>query len=136
MPTVNPLSLGVLGEIDLTDWLRGLIGGIVSGGANAIIGGFGVAMVDPTHFGVGTADSFKVMGTLFLFNGLLGGAAFLAKKPVPDIRTVTNTVQTTERRPEEKKVVVSTTEETHVEPLDKGTRTGIGTGDGGSGGGK
>jgi hypothetical protein len=104
-------------EIDFTDWARGLIGAVISGGSNAVVAGFSVGAVDPKDFAIGSTNSFHVMGLMFLFSGVLGGAAFLAKRPVPDLKTVTKTVQTTEPQQDGAKVV-STVKETHQEPID------------------
>lgn len=116
------LSLGFLGDVDLTDWVRGLLGGLISGGASAVTGAFSAAVVDPKDFGLLTSNSFKMMGVMFLFNGILGAAAFLAKKPIPDLKHVETTVRRIDTQPiqgtgDGTSTVIRTTKETHTEPI-------------------
>jgi len=117
------LSLGFLGDVDLTDWVRGLLGGIISGGANAITGAFGAAIVAPQDFALLSSNSFKMMGIMFIFSGILGAAAFLAKKPIPDLKHVETTVRSIETQPimtgtgDGTKTTISTTKESHTEPI-------------------
>jgi len=39
------LSLGFLGDVDLTDWVRGLLGGFITGGAGAVTSAFSAAAI-------------------------------------------------------------------------------------------
>lgn len=108
------LPLGI-GNLDFEDWLHGLIAAFVQGGAGAVTGGITVATMDPKDYFLGSHKLYALMLAMFLVNGILGAMAFLRQKPVPDYKTVKTTVETTEqaRRPA---VVVTTVEETHVEP--------------------
>lgn len=113
------LSVGWFGNLDFTDWVRGLIAAIVSGGAGAVTGAFVVASNDPTKYAIGNAASLKLMVSLFAVNGLLAGMNFLRTKPLPDIKTVTTPVKTVEQKTDPKSTVVTTVKEVEVVPVTK-----------------
>lgn len=115
-PLLLPLGLG---ELDLANWLRGLVAAIISGGAGAISGGLAVTLKDPNHYNLqdGLGNVMSIMSTAFIINGLIGAAMYLTKSPLPEFKTVTTTVEKTETGPPAKTTTVTTREEKHTEPL-------------------
>jgi hypothetical protein len=108
------LPLG-FGNIDFSDWFRGLVAAFVSGGAASVTAGFSVAIKDPEHFPVGSGNFYSVIWQTFIMAGVLGAMAFLRTKPIPDLKIVTTSVavsQTGSAPP----VTVATVSETHQEP--------------------
>ena len=105
------------GDLDWSDWLRGLIAAFVGGGASAFTGGLVVAGQDSTHFAMGSPNSFKLMAYIFLASGASSAMAFLRQKPVPDLKTITTTVITTGKTSDLNPIVVTKVQETHVEPV-------------------
>lgn len=110
------ISLGAIGNLDFEDWLLGLAAAFIQGGASAVVGGVAVAMVDPTHFNPATGNFYKVVVAVFLMNATMGMFSFLREKPVPQKKVVTTTTETTETAIKPP-VVVTTVQETHIEPL-------------------
>ncbi len=102
--------------LDIGDWLRGLVAACVSGGSSAVVSGGVVAVQDPEHFRGGGA--FRLMGLMFLTNAAMGMFLYLKQKPVPDLKTVSTTVQTTEKTAGA--VVQTTVKEVHQEPITPG----------------
>lgn len=108
------LPLG-LGRVDFTDWLRGLLGAFIQGGASAVTASF-VASSLTKDLSIGSAKFFELVATVFLINGTMGFFSFLRDKPLPELKTVTTTVQTTEKvKPAA--TIVTTVQETHQEPV-------------------
>jgi hypothetical protein len=103
------------GELDFTDWIRGLVSAFVSGGASAVT----TAVVAPAltpELAAGTAKFFILVGSVFVMSGVIGMANFLRTKPIPDLKTVTKMAQTvTELSPTS--IKVNTVTETHTEPV-------------------
>ena len=108
------LPLG-FGSLDFGDWIRGLMSAVISGGASSVTAGFVVGAKDGDHFAVGSWNSIELMGTVFLATGILSGFNFLRTKPLPDVKVVKTTVETTSvaKKPD---IVVKTVEETRMEP--------------------
>lgn len=111
------LPLG-FGELDFEDWFRGLIASFISGGASALTSGFTVSAMDPKdyNFQTGFSKLMSLMSAMFLVNGVMSMALFLRNKPVPDMKTIKMTTETTTvgAKPI---VEVKTVEETHVESV-------------------
>jgi hypothetical protein len=104
------------GNIDWTDWVRGLLSSFVVGGSNAVVSGGIVSLNDPEKYAFGTFKFFELIGSVFVVSGTLNMLSFLRTKPLPELKTVTTTTQTTEVvKPAA--VVVTTVEETHQEPI-------------------
>ena len=78
--------------------------------------GFVVAMNDPVHYGLGTAKFLEVVGSVFIISGVLSGMNFLRTKPMPELKKVVTTVQTT-ATPAKPPIVVTTVETTKLEPI-------------------
>jgi hypothetical protein len=70
-------------HLDLGNWLYGLIAAVVGGGANAVVGSVAMNMVDPQHFAAGSADFYKLIGTLFGANALISFFMYLKQAPLP-----------------------------------------------------
>ncbi len=109
------LSAGYFGEVDFTNWARGVAAAFIQGGAAAVTSGFVVSAKDPQHYGFLTLNFFEVVGSVFIISGLLGMFSFLAKQPLPAQRTVTTTT-TTVSQP---LATVTTRQESHQEPVAK-----------------
>jgi hypothetical protein len=77
-------------RMDWTDWLRGVIGAGISGGAGSIASGVGASMADPAH----DVNVFKVMWITFAVSAAISLSKYLALHPVPD-PVVVATVDTT-----------------------------------------
>lgn len=82
-------SLGIVGTIDWTDWIRGALSATISGGSNAIITSFGTMAVDPADFNFMHYKIYAVMGFTFLFSALLELFRYLKVKPIPEYRKTT-----------------------------------------------
>ena len=104
------------GDLDTSDWIRGMVAAFIGGGAGAVTSAFSVTAVDPEHFQMGGTKFFEVAGMVFLITGFLNMMAFLRTKPIPDMKTVTTAVATT-MQPGQPPKVVTTVQETHVEPV-------------------
>jgi hypothetical protein len=118
----------VLGALDWGQWAYGLIAAFIGGGAGAFASGLGSIIVDPTDFNPSTDKFWKLIITTFVLAGLVPFFAFLHQKPLPDVRTVEKTVQTTIQATADSPKVVETVKETHTESL------GIKPSKGGAGG--
>jgi hypothetical protein len=105
-----------LGSLDFADWIRGLVGGFIAGGAGAVTSGPTLALVDPEHFNVHTAEFYQAVGAIFLSNGLVGAMLFLHQKPLPAAKTVTVTAQQKTVTPTGA-TTVTNMQQTTVEPV-------------------
>lgn len=109
------MNIPTLGDLDWNDWLRGLWGAAVGGGASAIGAGSSMSIIDPAYVAAhGSGFIFKLMGGTFAVNAVIGAALFLAKKPAPE--SIKTTEVTTEKTTVGAKlpVVVETVKETTV----------------------
>lgn len=105
-----------LGNLDVSDWLRGLIGAFIGGAAGAFgTAGSAVTSIDPAYIGShGTGFIFTMMWKTAIFSGVIGAALFLKQKSLPDpIKTTEVTLEKTTvgAKPP---VVVETVKETTV----------------------
>lgn len=86
-------------HFDWENWLYGLLTAVITGGANAVVGGVSLNLVDPNHFNAQNADLYKVVWTLFLANGTMSFFLFLKQTPLPpklvEKTTETHTVEKT-----------------------------------------
>lgn len=108
---------GGLGELDWGQWAYGLAAAFIGGGAGAFAAGLGSIVTDPTDFNPSTPKFWKLIITTFVLAGLVPFFAFLHQKPLPDVKTVEKTVQTTIPATAESPKIVETIKETHVEAL-------------------
>lgn len=106
--------LAVAGNLDIDTWLRGLLSAGISGGASAITGGIVVSGMDPAHYNFQAGKFYVLVGTLFAANAIVSMAKFLQSSPLPSVKTVTTTVQTTAVGDTPVKTVATVTE-THQE---------------------
>jgi len=108
-----------LGTLDWSNWLRGVIGGFIGGGAGAFgAGSSAMLFLDPAYLAShGTGIVLKLMSGTFLISGITGMMLFLAKEPIPSkIKTVETTKETTQvgtKAP----TVVETVKETVVQSV-------------------
>lgn len=72
-------------KLDWGAWLYGVVSGFIGGGAGSIGAAFGGMATDFEHFnpGSGLHHLLTLMGTTFLFSGIITAAAYLAKSPLP-----------------------------------------------------
>jgi hypothetical protein len=110
------LPLG-FGTVEFDDWARGLIAAFISGGSSAVTSAFAAKIVLPGAMGV--AQFFELAGSVFVVTGALQFFGYLAQKPLPAMKEVVKTIETTEV-PRKPTVTVTTVEETHVEPINPG----------------
>jgi len=121
------LPLG-FGQLDFGDWLYGLFSGFISGGATAIVSTFGVSAIDPGDVNLQHPSKFfAIMGVIYLVSGVISAANFLVKRPLPSVKQVETTVQTTTPATATTPKVVETVTEKHIEPIKPPS---AGTGDG------
>lgn len=125
------LPLGFGKTLDVGSWSYGLLGAFIQGGSSAISAGIGVSLLDPKDWNLGIGKFYALMGTVFLISGGLKAAAFLSGNPLPAVKQVEKSVQTTTEGSKPPKVVETVTEK-HIEAMPtKGTGNGgTGTGDG------
>ena len=106
-------------KLDWADWIRGILGAFISGGAAAIGGGFGSIIADPEHFNVvngGLAHVLTVMGVAFLFSAIISLAKFLQAHPVPDPVQSTSVAVSTTIQPGQPPKTTTTVTATSTEP--------------------
>lgn len=107
-------------KLDWSNWIYGLFRGFIGGGAASIVSGPVAAIIAPqeVNFQSGVGKLFLVMGVTFLLNGLIHTAMYLSSSPLPAIipATVTTTTVTAGRASNPDPVVVTTVQETHIEP--------------------
>ena len=89
-------SLGIVGTIDWTDWIRGLLAGAISGGANSVYAGFGSILVDSKDFNIYSGKLYGLMGVTFGLSALMAAMNYLRVKPIPEYK---KTTETEERSP-------------------------------------
>ncbi len=107
------LPLG-FGDIDFSDWARGLASAFISGGAAAVTSGITVNMLDPSHYNPHTSSFYALVGAMFVMNGVMNMMNFLRTKPIPELKTVEKTVQQIDKQPGQP-TVVTTVKETSIE---------------------
>jgi hypothetical protein len=81
-----------LQHLDLKGWIYGLLHAAIGGGSSAVVGGFSAAIIKPADFSFAGANSFKLMGMMFVFNFVLSAFLYLKSSPLPEI------VEESERR--------------------------------------
>lgn len=104
------------GNLDFSDWVRGLVAAFIGGGAGAFSAGLSAIIVDQHDFNIYTTKFWQLVFGTFVIGGLVPFFAYLHQKPVPDVKKITNITQTTTVGDNPPKVV-ETVKETHVEPL-------------------
>lgn len=105
-----------LGTVDWSDWIRGVVGAFIGGGAAAFGSGTSAAIfIDPAYIAAhGVGFIIRLMGGTFVISGVTSMMLFLAKKPIPE------PIKLTERTIESKQVgdkpptVTETVKETTV----------------------
>ena len=102
------------GSLDISDWVRGLLGAAISGGSAAISGGAGGALIAPEHFNIHSGQLYELIAGMFLFNAFISLSKFLALHPLPDLKTVTTSVVVSQQGTAPP-VTVATVSETHQE---------------------
>lgn len=86
-----------MGHFDWGNWLYGLFTAVITGGANAVVGGVSLNLVDPSHFNAQNQDFYKIVATLFLANATMSFFLFLKQTPLPSLIEKTVETHTTER---------------------------------------
>jgi len=113
----SPMKLTLpagFGNLDFTDWLRGLVSAFVSGGATGASAAF-VGSTLTKDLAVGTSKFFIELLAVFTISGTLSMLNFLRTKPIPDMKIVTTTVQMAQQSLNPPATVVTTIAETHAE---------------------
>lgn len=103
-----------LSNLDVSGWLRGLIGAGISGGASAVTSGFVVSVNDPDHYGFGSHKFYILVFSVFAASGVVSMAKFLSNTPLPVEKTITTTTAVT-KQGEKPPIVTTTVAETHKE---------------------
>jgi hypothetical protein len=101
------LPLG-FGKLDFGDWLYGLFSGVISGGAGSILTTFTASTIAPESFNMQHPSKlFWLMGVTFGISGVMSAANFLAKRPLPSVIQVKDTVKTVEVEQQPTKIVTT-----------------------------
>ncbi len=106
-----------MGTLDWGQWAYGLIAAFIGGGAGAFASGLGSIIVDPVDFNPSSDKFWKLIITTFVIAGLAPFFAFLHQKPLPEIKTVEKTIQTTTPATPDSPKIVETVKETHLEAI-------------------
>lgn len=101
------------GQLDFSDWIRGLVSGFISGGANAISAAFVAPALSP-DLAVGTSKFFIMVGSMFLMSGTLSMMNYLRTKPIPDLKTVTSATAVISQAGTSP-TIIKTVTESHIE---------------------
>lgn len=75
--------LSTMSTLAWGEWIRGILGAFISGGAAGIGAATAVTAFDPSHDIVGIA-LLKVTGLTFVISGVVSLAKYLQNHPVPD----------------------------------------------------
>lgn len=86
---------GPFDNLDLGNWLYGLVAAVVGGGANAVVAGVAINIADPSHFNASTGPFYKIVGTVFAANATMSFFLYLKQTPLPKL--VSKTVVTVEK---------------------------------------
>ena len=78
-------AITVASRLAWGEWIRGIFGALISGGASAIATGTGVSVFDPSH-DIKGITLLKVVAGSFVFSGIISLAKFLQTHPVPDAK--------------------------------------------------
>ena len=74
-------------RIDWGDWLRGIVGAAISGGAGAVGSFFGTTTIAPKTFNVQhPVKLFEAMIVSFAISGFISLAKYLQMHPLPDAK--------------------------------------------------
>lgn len=84
---------GGLGNLDWSDWIKGIVAAFISGGAGAVTSGVVVSVGDPQQYNMGTQKFYMLVGSVFLMSGVLNMMAFLRTKSLPDVKQRETTVE-------------------------------------------
>lgn len=104
-------------QLDLWGWLRGLLSAGISSFSAAIASGFGPALVDPHDFNIEhPMMMIKTAAIGAAISGIVSMAKFLSASPLPVVKEITSTVQTTTGGSAPPKVVETVTEK-RIEPV-------------------
>lgn len=99
-------------EVDWEGWIKGLLAGCISGGANAVMLALTAPAIDP-DLALGSPKALKLMGMIFVTSVLKDAMLYLRENPIPKVKTVT-TVKTVEHQESPPLTVVTTVQETKV----------------------
>ena len=111
------LPLG-MGNLDFGQWAYGLLAAFIGGGAGALSGGLAAIVVDPKDFNIFEVRFLELIATAFVFSGLTPFFALLHQKPLPNLKQVDKTLQTTIPATADSPKIVETIRERHLEPID------------------
>ena len=105
-------------NLDISGWIRGILSAGISSFSGAIASGFGPMMVDPQDFNIQhPAKAIETAAIGALIAGAVSIAKFLQTQPLPELRQVSTTVQTVQSATPETPKVITTIQESHVEPM-------------------
>lgn len=107
---------GNLGDLDFGQWAYGLVAAFLGGGASAFAAGVANILNHPGE-SIWHIEFWSTVGTTFVIAGLIAMFAFMRNKPLPDVKQVIKTVETTATAGKKPDVVVTTVQETSVEPI-------------------
>jgi hypothetical protein len=112
------MNIPLIGQLNWSDWLRGVIGGFIGGGAAAITSAGTLTALDPAYFAQHPPGFvMTLMGTLFITNGVIGMMLYLKQNPVPGVKEVTTTVETVKQAVPQGPKVTTTVQEKTTEPI-------------------
>ncbi len=110
--------LNVAGSLEIGKWVRGLLSAGISGGASAASSAIVLPSLDSDHFGVFTHKWWQGLVAFFGVSAITSILKFLNAQPLPEeMKTVTSTVETTQKKPSGA-VVTKTVQEVKTVPVD------------------
>lgn len=112
---MSQLPLG-LGNLDWSNWAKGLIAGFIGSAAGTGNTAIGLMMADSNHFNPQTGAFWRTLAFTALVSGVTTMLAYLAKAPVPPEKVVERSTTITEVAGKPA-VVASTVKETTKEPV-------------------
>jgi hypothetical protein len=74
-----------LRSLDFWGWFYGLLSAVIGGGASSVTAAIAASVIKPQDFAFAGADSFKLMGSVFLVNAVISMFLYLKQSPLPKV---------------------------------------------------
>lgn len=111
------VNLGRFGRLEFGDWAYGLMSAAISGGANTVVTSVGLNLADPKDFNTENPHFLKIVSVVFICSAVFNGLNFMRTNPLPKMKQIVTTVETTQLHPDMSEKVVTKVEETKVVPV-------------------
>ena len=103
--------------LDWDNWLYNLAKGILSGGANSANATITAALIDSSHWALGSPNSWKMVWGSWLLGAMMFTFAFMSKSGLPDKKRREETLEVIHKG-DQPVAIKKTTHDTSVVPLD------------------